>query len=53
MINDPMKIGLQPDQALSQLIHKVAESKESSDPSSEMQCLDYYIYPVEIFVASS
>lgn len=53
MLNDPIKIGLQSDQTLSQLIHKATEDNAQTDALSDMQCLDYYIYPVEIFVASS
>ena len=52
MINDPIKIGLQSDEELYPLIHQTT-TKATNHSLADMKCLELYVYPIEIFVASS
>lgn len=53
MINDHKKIKRKSSHSLYQLIHKMSDIKPSYDSADDVKCHELYVYPIELYVASS
>lgn len=53
IVNDLAKISQQTDQSLYQLLHKSTDIELPIETLPDIKCTEFYIYPIEIFVASS